>query len=47
MTISERHKADQLEQALKPHDKHEDLVEKAKLILPQIVNEKTWSDQVE
>jgi cell fate (sporulation/competence/biofilm development) regulator YlbF (YheA/YmcA/DUF963 family) len=45
MTISERRKADQLEQALKPHDKYEDLVEKAKLIMPQIVNHKAWSDQ--
>lgn len=45
LTISERRKADQLEQALKPEDSFENTLEKAKLILPQILNDKAWSDQ--
>ena len=44
-TVQERRKADQLEQALRPKQTFEDVVEKAKLILPQIVNDKAWSDQ--
>jgi hypothetical protein len=44
-TIQERRKADQLEQALKPKQTFEDVVEKAKLILPQILNDRAWSDQ--
>jgi hypothetical protein len=43
--ISEKRKADQLEQALKPKQTFDDVVEKAKLIMPQIVNYKAWSDQ--
>lgn len=45
MTIEARHKADQLEQALKPKDNYATLLDKAKLIMPQIVDEKKWSDQ--
>jgi len=45
LTISERRKQDQLEQALKPKQTFDDIVEKAKLIMPQILNEKAWSDQ--
>jgi hypothetical protein len=38
-------RADQFEQALKPKQTFDDIVEKAKLMLPQIPNEKAWSDQ--
>lgn len=44
-TVQERRRADQLEAALKPKQTYEDVVEKAKLILPQILNDKAWSDQ--
>jgi Fic family protein len=44
-TVQERRKADQLEQTLKPKQTFEDVVKKAKLILPQILNDKAWSDQ--
>lgn len=45
LTVQERRKADQLEQALKPKDTFENTLEKAKLILPQILDEKKWSNQ--
>jgi hypothetical protein len=38
-------KADQLEQALKPKDTFENTLEKARLVLPQIMDEKKWSNQ--
>jgi hypothetical protein len=43
-TVQEKRKADQFEAALKPKQICEDVVEKAKLILPQILNDKAWSD---
>jgi hypothetical protein len=45
LTIQERRKADQLEQALKPKQTFADTLEKARLILPQIVNDKAYGDQ--
>ena len=39
-TVQERRKEDQLEQALKPKQTFDDVLEKAKLIMPQIVNDK-------
>jgi len=45
ITVQERRKEDQLEQALKPKQTFDDVLEKAKLIMPQIVNYKAWSDQ--
>jgi len=45
LTIQERRKEEQLEQALKPRDTYESLLEKARLIMPQIVDGKKWSDQ--
>jgi len=46
LTVNERRKADQLEQALKSNQTFDDTYrEKTKLIMPQIVNEKAWSDQ--
>lgn len=41
----EKKKNEQLEQALEPKRTFEYVVEKAKLILPQMVNDKAWSDQ--
>jgi hypothetical protein len=43
--ISLRRKADQLEQSLKPKQTFDGIVEKAKLIMPQTVNDKAWSGQ--
>lgn len=40
LTVQDRRKADQLEQAMKPKQTFEDVVEKAKLIMLQIVNDK-------
>jgi hypothetical protein len=45
LTVQQRRKEEQLEQALKPHDTYESLLEKAKLVMPQVVNDKAWSDQ--
>ena len=45
LTVQERRKEEQLEHALRPKQTPEDRVEKAKLILPQILNDKAWSDQ--
>jgi hypothetical protein len=45
LTLQEERKRAQLEQALKPKATFEDTVEKAKLIMPQILNERAWSDQ--
>lgn len=44
-TVQERRRAEQFEQALKPKDTYENLLEKAKLVMPQVVNDKAWSDQ--
>jgi hypothetical protein len=45
LTVQERRKEDQLAQALKPKATFDDVLEKAKLLMPQIVNDKAWSDQ--
>jgi hypothetical protein len=45
MTVRERHKKEQMEKALQPKDTYATLLDKAKLIMPQIVDDKKWSDQ--
>jgi hypothetical protein len=44
LTIKERHKQEQMEKALQPKDTYSALLEKAILIMPQIVDDKKFSD---
>lgn len=44
-TAFEKRQTEKIEEALKPKHTFEDLLDKARLILPQIGNEKAWSDQ--